>query len=116
MGDYETTGDLNEAVHLEKMDADRLQAQYEAEGEAFWAAVRGSEALAAEGKLDEAAAICPHGGGYPLDSPAAEYSGDPRKGQEGNRCGDCNSVLDQWPYEGPVTVIYPCEPAWEVAG
>jgi hypothetical protein len=34
MYDYETTGDLNEAIYYERLDADIEMAQYEAEGRA----------------------------------------------------------------------------------
>lgn len=52
---------------------------------------------------------CLHGGGYPLDSEAARNEHDPRAGQAGVRCSDCGSVLSGFRWDGPVTVLVPCE-------
>jgi formate dehydrogenase maturation protein FdhE len=108
MSDYETTADLNEAIYYERLDVDRQQAEFEAEGNRFWSQVKHMKALREQGRLDEAAEMCPHGGGYPLDSLAAKHENDPRQGEKGIRCSDCRSVLTAWPYEGG-TVVHPCE-------
>ena len=94
-----------EAVY---QDADIEQAQFEAEGRVFSLRMHQSKLLRAEGNLEKAAAKCPHSGGYPLDSPAAEYENDPNKGEEGVRCSDCGSRLSAFVWDGG-EVIVPCE-------
>lgn len=94
-----------EAVY---QDADIEQAQFEADGARLAADRRESERLAAEGNLVEAAEMCPHGGGYPLDSPAALNDGDPNAGEHGVRCSDCGSRLSAFAWEGG-EVLVPCE-------
>jgi hypothetical protein len=101
--DYETTADLNEAIYYERLDADLLQAQYEAES-------RASAARAARG-------ICDHHGG--LGGGASYYSAQDiaemlSKARHGNRggwtgsqadipagkmlCTDCGTLTDDpWP-------------------
>lgn len=61
------------------------------------------------GNLKLAAQNCLHGWTYPLNSPAAEYEGDPRLGQKGNRCCTCGSAILGGQYEGFVEIISPCE-------
>jgi hypothetical protein len=114
MYDDETTADLNEAIWLDRMDADLLQAQYEAEGNAYARRQRRMESLRAEGMLVEAAEACNHGSGFPLDSIAASegttgFGVDPFAGEAGYRCVDCGSRLSGSPWDGDVTVLVPCE-------
>lgn len=97
-----------EAIEQERFDADMLQAQYEAEGNAYALRQHQSELLRREGNYEAAARKCPHGGGYPLDSPAAENENDPNSGEEGVRCYDCGSRLSTWAWAGGVVVV-PCE-------
>lgn len=105
------TGGWNddEAIEQERHDADLLQAQYEAESNAFVRQQRRAKALFEAGDLEGAAEMCGHDGGYPLDSLAAEYANDPGLGREGVRCGSCGSHLSRFPYEGEVTIIAACE-------
>jgi hypothetical protein len=98
-----------EALEDERFEADMLMAEYEAEGRRAAAAGRRSRALAAAGDLEAAAAACPHGGGYPLASPAAEHEGDPRKGEDGFRCWDCGSVLSESPFGTDYTIVAACD-------
>lgn len=99
MSDYETTSDLNEVIHYERLDADMLQAQYEAEGNAYARREARVQQLLTEGRNDEATAVCPHGGGYGLADPrqpsgaslAAQWNEDPRGGEDGFRCGTCGA-------------------------
>lgn len=86
---YETTGDLNEAVYYERLDADREQAEFEAEGRAY--ARRQAKAAAAleSGDVETAVATCSHGYVGGLTGSCTE--GDPRHGQEGARCFDCGA-------------------------
>lgn len=113
MDEYLTTGDLNEIIHYERLDADIEQAQYEAEGHLYWRQLRRSDALRAEGNLAEAATACPHGGGFPLNSIAASegttgFGIDPFAGEQGWRCVDCGSRLDASPWDGGAVTV-PCE-------
>ena len=108
--EYITTGDLNEIIHYERLDADIEQAQLEAEGNAFALRLRQSERLRAEGNLVAAAGKCPHGGGFPLDSLAASegttgFGVDPNAGEEGWRCCDCGSRLDTSPWDGGIVTV-----------
>lgn len=89
-------------------DADIEQAELEAAGNRAARGIRRMRALRAAGNLDGAAAACPHGGGYPLDSPAAWASGDPFAGQAGVRCADCGSRLNAFRWDGG-RVLVPCE-------
>lgn len=100
--------DEMEALEQERFDADLEQASYEAQGRAYGAAKRKSETLMAAGDKAGAAAACPHGGGYPLDSPAASHSNDPYAGESGYRCCDCGSRMSASPWDGG-TVTAPCE-------
>lgn len=100
---YETTADLNESIYYERLDADLLQAQYEAE----------SRALSAR----RAKGICDHGGGLGHKSPSfysAEdiaaslatarfgnrggFTGEQSDIGEGNfLCYDCGTIIaDRW--------------------
>jgi hypothetical protein len=92
-------------------DADFDQRELEARGAEFGRARKRSESYRDAGDLPRAAAACPHGGGYPLDSEAARRDNDPRAGQDGQRCSDCGSVLSAFPFETtePVRVIHPCD-------
>lgn len=96
-----------EAIDQERFDADREQAQLEAEGRSYAKRSRRAAQLRAAGRLVEASAMCPHGGGYPLDSLAARNAKDPRAGQPGIRCYDCGSVLSDWGSQG--VVLFSCE-------
>jgi hypothetical protein len=90
--EYISTSDLNEIIYYEKLDADMEMAQFEAEGNRYWRLVQKSQELLAEGKIEEAVEMCPHGGGCWLSGSCAE--GDPRHGEEGLRCNDCGAVVD----------------------
>lgn len=94
---------------MEREQADFDQADMEAQGRAHGKKVKRFQVLKAEGKLQEAAEACPHSGGYPLDSLAARNAGDPREGQSGIRCSDCQSVVSCFPWSGEPEVIHPCE-------
>jgi len=98
----------SEAIEQERLDADILQAQYEEEGNRFARQLRESERLNEAGQAAEAAEACPHGFGYPLDSPAAENEGDPFAGQNGWRCLHCGSRLADSVHAG-AKVLVPCE-------
>lgn len=97
--EYETTADLNEAIYYERLDVDREQAELERAGNEYARRQRRVEALLAEGRIDEAVALCPHGGGYGLHdekqpsgaSLAAQWADDPRAGEQGFRCGTCGA-------------------------
>ena len=98
---YETTADLNEAIHYERLDADLEMAQYEAEAR-HYAARR-------------ARGICDHhsrlGGGVDFYS-AEDIAGMLAKGRFGNRggftgaqtditkgkdlCTECGSLVEEW--------------------
>jgi hypothetical protein len=94
-----------EAIEAERFDADCEMAELQAQGREFGRARKTMLRLRAAGKLAEAAQACPHGAGYPLNSPAATNSSDPRAGQAGFRCVDCGSVLTGWAGR----VIHPCD-------
>ena len=72
---------------------------------------RKSEKLKAAGDLMAAAEACPHGWGYPLNSPAAADNADPREGEKGERCHHCNSVVSDV-QDLHSEVLHPCEPDW----
>ena len=74
---------------------------------------RQSKKLRAAGDLKAAAEVCPHSSGYGLGGDAARHAADPRAGEDGDRCSECNSVVDDLcsPY-GP-QVIHPCESRWQ---
>jgi Rieske Fe-S protein len=99
----------DEAIQQERWDADLEQAQFEAEGNEFWRRIQRMKKLYEEGDLAAAAATCPHGGGYPLDSPAAGYADDPNEGEQGFRCCDCGSRFDKSPLGDGGRVTVPCE-------
>ena len=103
-----------EAEEEERMErrweADIEQASMEAEGNRHWRKIDRMMALRKEGKLIEAAELCPHSGGYPLMSLAADLNRDPREGEEGVRCGYCGSVINGFRNEvDEVVVMFPCE-------
>lgn len=98
-----------EALEQERRDADIEMAELYAAGREASRRRSRSERLFAAGRLMEAAEACPHGGGYPLDSIAARNAGDPRAGQSGVRCDSCGSVLSGFRWDGPVTVVHPCD-------
>jgi len=100
MEDY---GTEMEAIEQERLDADMLQAQYERESAVYSARERRSQKLRSEGKLDEAARECPHGSVGLLAGLCSED--DPRYGEEGFRCHECGSVVD----EIGGRVIHACE-------
>lgn len=92
-------------------DADFEQRELEEAGRVYGARKKASELARESGDLKSAAVLCPHGGGYPLDSDAAENSGDPGAGEHGYRCSDCGSRLSESPFsnDGPTEVLVPCE-------
>ena len=92
-------------------DADIEQAELEAAGRAYSRRLRRARILFNQGRIGEASVMCPHGGGYPLKSPAAKNSEDPREGEEGVRCCDCGSVLSHFEYQSdaPIRIIHMCE-------
>ena len=87
--EYETTGDLNDAIYYERLDVDREQAQLEAAGNAHARRQRQVEALLKSEKLDEATKLCFHGFVGGLDGSCTD--GDPRHGEEGYRCFECGA-------------------------
>lgn len=107
MSDYQTTADLNEELHYEKLDADRLQAQYEAEGAAYARRQEQVEALLKlarrckrEGAFQmasvyfkDATKLCAHGHVGLLKGACSE--GDARYGEDGYRCYECGAVVDE---------------------
>lgn len=94
-----------EAIASERMDADIEQADLEAAGREYGRSRKRMVRLRAAGDLAGAARACMHGGGYPLNSPAALNMADPRAGQQGFRCNDCGSVTTE--YRG--AVLIPCD-------
>lgn len=98
-----------EAIEAERLDADMEQAALVAAGARYARRQRQSVRLRAAGDLAGAARACPHGGGYPLRSLAAQRSNDPAAGQEGVRCDGCGSRLSDFPFNGECTVLVPCE-------
>jgi hypothetical protein len=97
----------SDAIEAERFDADMEMASLEAQGARMHAKKQKSQALRATDPA-ASAAMCPHGGGYPLDSPAATNDGDPNAGEEGVRCWDCGSRLSDWAWDGG-KVLVPCE-------
>ena len=91
--EYISTSDLNEIIYYEKLDADREQAQFEAESNRYARKVLKAETLIGEGKIVEATQICPHGHVGKLDGSCSEN--DPRYMQEGWRCFECGAVVDE---------------------
>jgi Cyclin-dependent kinase inhibitor 3 (CDKN3) len=88
--------------------ADAYQARLERDELNYSAARARSRWEEIRGDLDAAARECPHDGGYPLRSLAAEYNDDPNAGEDGVRCHDCGSRLTTWPWHNGV-VLAPCE-------
>jgi len=102
-----------EAFEGERFEADLLQSQLEAEGRRCGRAYRRMRTLRAAGRLAEAAGVCQHGGGFPLDSIAARegttaFGIDPHAGESGWRCVECGSRLSASPWDDGV-VTHPCE-------
>ena len=89
MSDYETTGDLNEAIYYERLEVDREMAGLEAAGNAYAKDLERSLRLKIEGRLWEAAMACPHGHVGGLDGSCTDN--DPRHGEEGYRCFECGA-------------------------
>lgn len=87
--EYDTTGDLNEQIWLERIDADREQAQLEAEGNAHARRSRQVHALLKSGEVEEATKLCFHGFVGGLTGSCTE--GDPRHGEDGCRCFECGA-------------------------
>jgi len=73
---------------------------------------RRSKKLRDDGDLNAAASACPHWAGYGLRGDAARHKSDPRAGEDGDRCSDCNSVVDDLCNCYGAKVIHPCEPKW----
>lgn len=105
-----------EAIYQE---ADIEAAEFEREARYAEAQRLKAVKLRAAGKLIEASELCPHGAQYTLSGKAAEWAGDPRHGEAGERCRECNSVLSEYrfgdpdPGPWPQDVLHPCEPAWD---
>src|SRR5579872_2685438 len=102
-----------EALEDERFEADVLQARLEVEGRRCDRAYRRMRTLRTAGRLAEAASVCPHGGGFPLDSIAARegttaFGIDPHAGESGWRCVECGSRLSASPWDDGV-VTHPCE-------
>lgn len=93
MSDYETTADLDEQIYYEKLDADMEMAQFEAEGRAYARRQKASAAALAEGNLESAAHLCPHGFVGLLTGSCSEN--DSRYGEDGYRCYDCGNVVSE---------------------
>ena len=93
MSDYETTADLNEQIYYEKLDADREQAQFEAEGNRYARRMREVEILLEAGDFTEAVRLCPHGSVCKLTGTCAKS--DDRYGEEGYRCYECGGVVSE---------------------
>jgi hypothetical protein len=74
-------------------DADWDQVELEQAGRDIDRAMRRMLAHYDAGRLDQAAAACPHGWEYPLDSHAARKEKDPATGEDGHRCIYCGSRL-----------------------
>lgn len=72
-------------------DADLEQAELEAAGREASRGTRRMRQLRAAGRLQEAAAACPHGSGYTTNGEAAILAKDPRAGLRGMRCTGCGS-------------------------
>lgn len=102
-----------EAIEDERFEADMMQRQYEEESARYMRRKQRSEEERAAGRFEAAARLCPHSGGYPLCSPAAEHESDPNAGEYGWRCSDCGSRLTASPWDGG-TVAVPCERKREV--
>jgi hypothetical protein len=88
--------------------ADAYQARLDLDDRNTSAARARSRWMEIRGDFDAAAEECPHDGGYPLKSPAAEWNRDPHAGEPGVRCHDCGSRLTTWPWHNG-RVIAPCE-------
>lgn len=93
MGDYETTGDLNEAIYYERLDADREQAALEAEGNRYARRMRQVEALLKSEQFEEAVELCTHGHVGGLTGSCTD--GDPRHGEVGYRCFNCGGHVTE---------------------
>lgn len=91
--DYETTADLNEAIHYECLDADLLQASLEAEGNRHARRAERVAKLLAAGQVGEATSLCFHGSVGGLTGSCTE--GDPRHGEEGYRCFECGAHVTE---------------------
>jgi hypothetical protein len=94
-------------------EADFEQYELEQAGREYSARARASEKARAQGDLQKAAELCPHGGGYPLDSLAAKNSNDPRAGEKGDRCCDCGSVVSEV-CNPEAEILVPCD--WRPPG
>lgn len=100
---YESTADLNEQVYYERLDADLLQAQYEAES--------------AEAAAQRARGICGHSSSrlgrkvpavYSAEDVAAMLAAGPFKNREGfagsqadipagrDLCTECGALVEEW--------------------
>lgn len=92
-------------------DADIEAAEFEAAAADHVRSLRAMRRARAAGDLARAARLCPHGWGYPTDSPAAVNSSDPRAGTLGYRCLNCGSWLDRDPFRFPreARAVVPCE-------
>lgn len=93
MDDYETTGDLNEAIYYERLDVDREQALLEAEGTRHARRADRVAKLLADGQVDEATVLCFHGHVGGLTGSCTD--GDPRHGEEGYRCWNCGAHVTE---------------------
>lgn len=90
--EYETTGDLNDAIYYERLSVDQEQAMMEAEGNRHWMRLQKVAKFLEAGEVEEAVAICPHGHAGGLDGSCTDD--DPRHGEEGYRCFECGAHVD----------------------
>lgn len=89
--EYETTGDLNDAIYYERLDVDREQAAMEAAGSAYYRRYQKAKRLIEQGFIEEGVQVCPHGHAGGLDGSCTED--DPRHGEEGYRCFECGAHI-----------------------
>jgi hypothetical protein len=93
VSEYETTSELNEVIHYERLDADMEQAALEAEGNAHARRERRVDKLLGDGDVEAAIRLCAHG--YVGGLTGSCTDGDPRHGEEGYRCFNCGAVVDE---------------------
>jgi hypothetical protein len=101
----------DEAIEQERRDADLEMYAIQAEGDRIWQSYQLAQLARRRGDFDIAYRICFHGGGYPLDSLAAERANDPAPAdaypEHAFRCLDCGAILD---LQHPRTPWHEAEP------